>query len=786
MLPNSNGNPGQKRHRQHRRQISTPTIHDAAKVPNLPAQAIQRYHAHRRGQSLDQRSLRAQRPSSIQDGTLPTTNTAIQQPRTSPQNAQHKQFAPQIDPSLSQTSASIPSMPDCQLLSEDDLQAIANCNANQSGSNVTYIGPNFMLGSQGMEAQPVNTSFNKVQQQHLLNPNPAGDNAVGRQLLDNDLWDDYRQHHFAELSQQANNMPRRLSAQSDGAQSQLPNTPARWENTGKSETTSARIEQIPTEQTDYNPITPVTTPFKPANAVMQKEAHLASTKNPSLSVPSTSDLSDMQRARSLQGVVGTTFTQPKMEMPSPPNTASFDFDSNDVFDCKQGSSFERPESNQMSHHHYTSSVASSSASFYSTPELADMPSPGASSGKAAKVPILPITPTRHSPSKRSSNATPATSPSKAKLSPRPASIDNLNLDNRVNASINETGVTMDEIASFIFGPDPEDGKWVCLHPQCARRFGRKENIKSHVQTHLGDRQYKCEHCGKCFVRGHDLKRHAKIHTGDKPYECPCGNVFARHDALTRHRQRGMCVGGYQGVVRKAVKRGRPKKHRPEMGERQEKATRTRQRAAEKLSSTESISGCSEISHNSPPSEFLDSLSLRGHSPAIAFTSPNYSLPPEVFTFTPPASPHANSANKQSPGSPYRSLTPSTEDEMPPYKRAWSGFVEESGLPFISDYQYPDLANPNSSSAAALSSPHTAPTLTDSTTGSDLELFINQDTGASFDADMASFPDYTSTLDDGMDLFPPKSLMPSVLPDEMLRCPNDELPSDMMSKDFFMD
>ncbi|KAI5790725.1 hypothetical protein DFH27DRAFT_486044 [Peziza echinospora] len=130
---------------------------------------------------------------------------------------------------------------------------------------------------------------------------------------------------------------------------------------------------------------------------------------------------------------------------------------------------------------------------------------------------------------------------------------------RADAQMLLNGITMEEIAGFISGPEPNDGKWVCLYDGCAKRFGRKENIKSHVQTHLGDRQFKCQVCKKCFVRQHDLKRHSKIHTGVKPYPCLCGNSFARHDALTRHRQRGMCVGAFEGVVRKEVKRGRPRK-----------------------------------------------------------------------------------------------------------------------------------------------------------------------------------------------------------------------------------
>jgi regulatory protein SWI5 len=48
--------------------------------------------------------------------------------------------------------------------------------------------------------------------------------------------------------------------------------------------------------------------------------------------------------------------------------------------------------------------------------------------------------------------------------------------------------------------------------------------------------------------------------------------------LTRHRQRGMCVGGFPNAVRKQARRGRPRKHRPDMEERLMKAARTRDRA----------------------------------------------------------------------------------------------------------------------------------------------------------------------------------------------------------------
>jgi regulatory protein SWI5 len=173
----------------------------------------------------------------------------------------------------------------------------------------------------------------------------------------------------------------------------------------------------------------------------------------------------------------------------------------------------------------------------------------------------------------------------------------------------ETGITLDDIATYIEGPDPADGKWVCLYEDCGKKFGRKENIKSHVQTHLNDRQYQCPNCQKCFVRQHDLKRHAKIHTGIKPYPCDCGNTFARHDALTRHRQRGMCIGAFDGIVRKVVKRGRPRKHRPDMAARIEKSARTRSKNKNSASSPSatSQSGYSDSSAPNSPSNDLDNM-----------------------------------------------------------------------------------------------------------------------------------------------------------------------------------
>ncbi|KAI9886633.1 MAG: hypothetical protein M1823_001547 [Watsoniomyces obsoletus] len=175
----------------------------------------------------------------------------------------------------------------------------------------------------------------------------------------------------------------------------------------------------------------------------------------------------------------------------------------------------------------------------------------------AAIDIATAIPTTTTPASSSSSSSAAASPAK------------VTTDVEINptAIMVETGITEAEIEQYIQSPPPNtiDGKWRCTFPECRRRgddFGRKENCRSHIQTHLGDRPYQCSQCHKRFVRPHDLKRHANIHSPKKKYLCPCGRDFVRQDALTRHRQRGMCCGALEGAVRReGGRRGRPPKAR---------------------------------------------------------------------------------------------------------------------------------------------------------------------------------------------------------------------------------
>ena len=211
------------------------------------------------------------------------------------------------------------------------------------------------------------------------------------------------------------------------------------------------------------------------------------------------------------------------------------------------------------------------------------------------------------------------SPSKAKSHRRTQSAATIDLD----AINEETGITEEQIAMYMIGPlADDDNRYLCTYESCNKLFGRKENIKSHIQTHLNDRKWRCNHCQKKFVRQHDLKRHAKIHTGEKSHQCLCGQPFLRRDALTRHRQRNMCAGGFgvaQGTPQSPSKRGRPKK-RPDMEERMDKATRTRQKVLDK-SSASSRSGSSDYSLPSPELGFKELTTSHADEEKMASVEP---------------------------------------------------------------------------------------------------------------------------------------------------------------------
>lgn len=100
-----------------------------------------------------------------------------------------------------------------------------------------------------------------------------------------------------------------------------------------------------------------------------------------------------------------------------------------------------------------------------------------------------------------------------------------------------------ELDQYWDGPD-EDKNFVCTFNDCGKKFTRRYNVRSHIQTHLSDRPFSCSYCPKKFVRQHDLNRHVKGHLEARHCRCPCGKEFVRLDAMRKHRARNICSGGF--------------------------------------------------------------------------------------------------------------------------------------------------------------------------------------------------------------------------------------------------
>lgn len=82
-------------------------------------------------------------------------------------------------------------------------------------------------------------------------------------------------------------------------------------------------------------------------------------------------------------------------------------------------------------------------------------------------------------------------------------------------------------------------KYVCSF--CGKTFKTRDQFKSHMNLHTGDKTFKCTHdgCDKTFRTRSSRDSHNRIHTGYKPYQCKyneCGERFTYSIGLKRHKE----------------------------------------------------------------------------------------------------------------------------------------------------------------------------------------------------------------------------------------------------------
>lgn len=70
---------------------------------------------------------------------------------------------------------------------------------------------------------------------------------------------------------------------------------------------------------------------------------------------------------------------------------------------------------------------------------------------------------------------------------------------------------------------------------CHRRFSRTIELSRHLRRHNNDKKYQCTSCGKSFLEYTNLKRHSYVHTGEKPFTCPhCPKNFSQSGHMKNH------------------------------------------------------------------------------------------------------------------------------------------------------------------------------------------------------------------------------------------------------------
>ena len=71
--------------------------------------------------------------------------------------------------------------------------------------------------------------------------------------------------------------------------------------------------------------------------------------------------------------------------------------------------------------------------------------------------------------------------------------------------------------------------------QCNYTSSRKNNLKSHLKKHTGEKSHKCNQCDYASSQAGDLRTHLKTHSGEKSNKCnKCDFASSYVSALRTH------------------------------------------------------------------------------------------------------------------------------------------------------------------------------------------------------------------------------------------------------------